>query len=42
MALFAAIFAAVFDAICAVVGYLAALTHPVVQRARRAYLEACA
>jgi hypothetical protein len=38
----ASILAAVFDVVAAVVGYVAALTHPVVLRARRAYREACA
>ena len=36
----ATIFAAVVDLIAAVVGYAAALVHPVVQAARREYLEA--
>lgn len=38
----AAILAATFDVVTAIIGYAAALMHPVVQAARRAYRMACA
>lgn len=38
----AAVFAAIVDAIAAVIGFASALLHPSVQAARRMYREACA